>query len=215
MRLHVVCGHGDSRLGLRDRIIVRQTRLNGSALPNRASMTLPRRDGATACDGGIPRPNRVAASLGSFCSCVVRRIEMKSKIALSINTLVVASDTSVSLPPMMPAMATGPCASVTKMSSLENSRICPSSVCIFSPGCAARMRNERFAAARPCDQFIVIERVQRLAIAEHDIVGNVDDVVDGTHPGAQQTLLHPQRGGRDFDTADQQCAKSAGTISGR
>ena len=46
-----------------------------------------------------------------------------------------------------------------------------------------------------------VERVHGLAVFEHDVVGNVNDVVDRAHAAVAQTLAHPRRGRRDLDVA--------------
>ena len=49
---------------------------------------------------------------------------------------------------------------------------------------------------------VVVEGVKGLARLEHDVVGHVDDVVDGAHAGADEALLHPGRGGAELDALD-------------
>ena len=46
-----------------------------------------------------------------------------------------------------------------------------------------------------------VERVHGLAVLEHDVVGNIDDVVDRAHAAVAQALAHPRRGRRDLDVA--------------
>ena len=41
------------------------------------------------------------------------------------------------------------------------------------------------------DENIVIERVQRLAPFEHDVVGHIDNVADRPHTRVSQPVLHP------------------------
>jgi len=55
-------------------------------------------------------------------------------------------------------------------------------------------------------QAAIVKGVQRLAPLEHDIIGNVDDVVDGPHPRQEQTTLHPLRGGANRHAGDEGCA---------
>ena len=47
-----------------------------------------------------------------------------------------------------------------------------------------------------------VERVQRLAVGEHHVVGHVDDVADGAHAGVREARLEPRRGVGDGDAAD-------------
>ena len=49
----------------------------------------------------------------------------------------------------------------------------------------------------------VVERVHRLAVLEHDVVGDVNDVVDRAHAGGVQALAHPDGRGFDLDVAHQ------------
>src|SRR5579883_3119049 len=48
---------------------------------------------------------------------------------------------------------------------------------------------------------VVVVRVQRLTQFQHDIVRDINDIVDRTHAGSQQTLPHPAGGGANLDTA--------------
>jgi hypothetical protein len=58
-------------------------------------------------------------------------------------------------------------------------------------------RRHAFAGPSRADaQFVSpepleIERVHRVAELEQRVVGDVDDVVDCTHPGRSQSMLHP------------------------
>ncbi|MNC49599.1 hypothetical protein D3C75_987880 [compost metagenome] len=36
--------------------------------------------------------------------------------------------------------------------------------------------------------------MQRLSVLQHDIVGNVDNVIDRTHSRSHQAVLNPERG---------------------
>ena len=60
------------------------------------------------------------------------------QVAPSIATLVVPSDTSLSAPPMMPPMPTGPRASQISTASSSKTRCSPSSVTSCSPSFARR-----------------------------------------------------------------------------
>ena len=44
-----------------------------------------------------------------------------------------------------------------------------------------------------------VERVHRLAVFEHDVVRDIDDIVDRAHAARAQALAHPARGRRDPD----------------
>ena len=48
--------------------------------------------------------------------------------------------------------------------------------------------------------------MQRLSPLPHDVVGNVDDVVDGAHAGQREPALHPPGRGADLHTLDERSA---------
>ena len=63
----------------------------------------------------------------------------------------------------------------------------------------------RFAPANddlPPGESIEIERVQRLAHLEHDVIRHVDHVVDRAQSHRLQSANHPIRARADFDVAD-------------
>ena len=67
---------------------------------------------------------------------------------------------------------------------------------------------QRFARLRPPHhdaalQRLVVESMQGLARFEHDVIGDVHDVVDRALAGVLQTSLHPRRGRLDGDVLDQ------------
>ena len=51
-------------------------------------------------------------------------------------------------------------------------------------------------------QALVVERMHRLAVLEHNIVGDINDVVDRTNAAGVQTLAHPRRRRLDLDILD-------------
>ena len=51
-------------------------------------------------------------------------------------------------------------------------------------------------------QALVVERMHRLAVLEHNIVGDINDVVDRTNAAGVQTLAHPRRSRLDLDILD-------------
>ena len=135
----------------------------------------------------------------------MRRMLRKLKLAASRAGCRAVVVTSVFAPPITPATAIVPAVSVIISMSGSSARSTPSSVVRCSPGRARRMMIVRFlvAAARACAEQVVVERVQRLAQLQHDVVGHVHDVADGPHPGAAQALLHPERRRADLQTLDQ------------
>ena len=50
--------------------------------------------------------------------------------------------------------------------------------------------------------ILIIERVHRLAVFQHNIVCDIDDIVDRTHAAGAQALAHPARRRFDFDIFD-------------
>ena len=44
-----------------------------------------------------------------------------------------------------------------------------------------------------------VKSVHRLTVLEHDVVGNINDVVDRAHAAVAQSLAHPARGRRNLD----------------
>ena len=90
--------------------------------------------------------------------------------------------------PITPASATARPDSVTTRSSCASLRVTPSRVARVSPGSAERtpIWTQRAAAEQG-----VVKRMKRLPISEEDIVGDVDDVGDGAHPGSLKPLLEP------------------------
>ena len=51
-------------------------------------------------------------------------------------------------------------------------------------------------------QALVVESVHRLTVLEHNVVGNINDVIDWTDAAGVQTLAHPRRGRLDLDILD-------------
>jgi len=64
-------------------------------------------------------------------------------------------------------------------------------------------RDDRCPALRTLNQQIEIEGMQRLAPLQHDVVGEIDNIVDGPHAGIGEPPLHPAGGRTDFDPLDQ------------
>ena len=85
---------------------------------------------------------RAEASVRSPSPRDVRMMFGPTQVAASISTRVVASETSETWPPMIPAMPLGPSASHTRAASESKRRSTPSSVTIVSP-CRARRTTMR------------------------------------------------------------------------
>ncbi len=126
----------------------------------------------------------------------VRRMLGPLKVAASSTRSVVCSSTSASTLPNTPAMTRGRSTSAMTSISPSSVRSTPSRVTIFSPSAARRTisLSPRILAG--------VEGVQRLAPAEHHVVGHVDDVVDGPHAGVRETRLEPGRRLAHLDAAD-------------
>ena len=96
---------------------------------------------------------------------------------------------------MTPASAIAPAVSAMTRFSGDSSRSWPSSVLSFSPVFAGRTMIVGSLAAGALEQHVVVEGVQRLALFEHHVVGDVHDVVDRPHPGVLEPRPHPARRG--------------------
>ena len=66
-------------------------------------------------------------------------------------------------------------------------------------------RDRRMAA-----QKMIIESVQGMAGLEHDVIGHIDHIVDGTQAGLFQSRTQPRRAGADLHAAN-----DAGGVTGR
>ena len=60
--------------------------------------------------------------------------------------------------------------------------------------------------------LLVIKRVHGLTVLQHDVVGNVNDIVDGAHTCSAQTSAHPYGRGRDLDVLDYLCSVAIAKI---
>ena len=61
-------------------------------------------------------------------------------------------------------------------------------------------------------QLVQVERVQRLAEQEQDVVRDVDDVVDGTLADGRKALDHPVGAGAHLAAADDACRVARATL---
>ena len=109
---------------------------------------------------------------------------------------VVASVTSLSRPPMTPAIACGRSASAMTIMSSRSARSTPSSVVMLLAGLRAPDDDRRSA------ELGEIERVRRLAELVEHVVARVDDVVDRARPDRLEPLHQPVRARTDLHAAD-------------
>jgi len=145
--------------------------------------------------GSTPRSKRAEASLRSFSRRDVRRTDFISKAALSNRTVVVCSETSVSVPPITPASAIARSASAITSVSVSS---CADVIERFEHLVLARAPYHDAIAG----QAVIIEGVKRLAVFEHHIVGDIDDVADRSHSCLLQPPGHPLRGRADLNALD-------------
>ena len=128
------------------------------------------------------------SSIPRSTCCTVCRIKTGSKWAASTKTSVVPSAVSANRPPMMPARATGRSGigdhqrrlgttSSTRLSTRTHDRAAQELQCLAF----GHTTNDNPGAR----DLLEIERVQRLAPLVKDVVCDVDDVVDRSHPGQQ------------------------------
>ena len=135
----------------------------------------------TAALTSAPRSKRADASVLSPSFLLVRRTLFGSKNALSSTMVFVVSLTSDRPPPITPATA---CA-LSRVGDDQHLRIERAIDAVERRDALARCRaaNPDFAAR----ELLEVERVHRLAELEQHVVGDVDDVVDGTHTGGLQS----------------------------
>ena len=55
----------------------------------------------------------------------------------------------------------------------------------------------------PAGQTVEVKGVERLAVLEEDIIGDVDEIVDRAGPTSREPALHPLRRGPDPHAFDQ------------
>ena len=125
------------------------------------------------------------------------RMPTGSKFAASSRTSVVVSPTSDSRPPMIPAIATGRSASAIRRSLGSSCRSTPSSVTSCSPALGPADDDP------PSGQALRVERVQRAAEREHDVVRDVDDVRDRADARADEARAQPERRRPELHAAEE------------
>ena len=127
----------------------------------------------------------------------MRRIVAGAKLALSSKSDVVAALTSEFMPPITPASATGVSPSQISRSSWAQFPLdAVKSRKLY--GCSRRSARRSALRRQP----IKIEGMQRLAGFEHDIVGHIDDVVDGADAAGFEAEAQPRRRRGDVDLVD-------------
>ena len=119
-----------------------------------------------------------------------------SHSADSISTSVVFSSQPECSPPMMPAIDSTPFSSAMTHISGVSVYSRPSSASTFSPSLRA-------AHGQIAGDLLRVEDMQRPAAVEGDVVGDVDQRVDGPQPDGDQPLLQPFRRRAVLDAAHQ------------
>ena len=80
---------------------------------------------------------------------------------------------------------------------------------------------EGLALFRPSDNdfssfdITIVKGMHGLAILQHDVVGDVYNVVDGPHSGGPEAIPHPLRGRPNLNIADHSCGIPGTEICGR
>ena len=176
-----------------------------------------RREASSAISGSAPRPKRVEASVCSFKERVARRMAMGSNQAHSIKTFLVEKEISVSAPPMMPPMPTMREPSPSQMTQVPGSSWTLEAVESFyfftlrvgsGGGAGIGAAHDDGMVA----QFVVVESVQRVAKLEHDVVGNVDDVVDAGYAAGFEAILEPRGRRLNFYAANDAGGETAAQL---
>ena len=152
---------------------------------------------ARSCSSrSTPRSNRAEASENSRCRLLIRAVPRAEKCAASMTRLRDYSEISVARPPMVPAIEIGP------------GRVGDQDVVGVQVADHVVEGLQPLARPGPADhdrpvQPVPVERVQRLAQLQHQVVGDVDGQRHRAHAGPGQPDPHPQRGrpGR-VDAAD-------------
>ena len=109
-----------------------------------------------------------------------------TKFAASIRASVVSSPTSASSAPITPAMTSPRSSSAITSISSSSRRVEPSRSVICSP-----WPRPPYDDALP--HLRRVEGVYGLAGLQHDVVGSIDDGVDGPHAGGVDATPHPER----------------------
>ena len=135
----------------------------------------------------IPRSNLSEASVRKSSAVRVRLVLTGLKLADSSRTVVVSGVISEFAPPITPARPTASLESAMVSMGGLSFRCSPSSV-VSSLAFSGRPDDYCAVFAR-----VEIEGVQRLAVLQHDIVGDVHDVVDGTLARPGQRVPQPLR----------------------
>ena len=117
------------------------------------------------------------------------------------------STMALSMPPITPASAMAPAASaITRFDGLERVFLVVQRAANRSPARARRMK-----MVSPCS-WSAIEGVHGLRQLRHDVVGHVDDVVDGVQPDGGEPVLQPERRRPHGDVFEHQRAVSRAQI---
>ena len=169
--------------------------------PHRSTISSRRPLGGHACSKCSCFSKRADASVRRPSPRDVRMMFGPTQVAASISTRVVLSETSEIWPPMIPAMPLGPSASHT-----ERHRESKRALHTVERRPSSRRRCARRTTIASRD-LVQVECVQRLAVREHHVVGDVDDVRDRPLAGGQEALLEPQRRGADLTSSNTRAVK--------
>ena len=149
-----------------------------------------------SCAGQDPSQSGAEASVRMPSAFAVIRTVAPWKFADSKTTVLVSSIISEFAPPITPATATG-------LSLSADGEHLVAQVVIHAvqslDGLTVAGTADNNAAI---GQALVVERMHRLAVLEHNIVGDINDVVDRTNAAGVQTLAHPRRRRLDLDVLD-------------
>ena len=134
-----------------------------------------------------PSPSGSKPRSAGAAARTTRMMPTGSKFAASSSTDVVDSETSVSSPPMIPAMRDRP----LPVRDQEVLRLERALLPVERPQALALLRAPH--ADPPAGERVEVERVQRAAERVHDVVRHVDDVRDRTHARRDEPGLQPVR----------------------
>ncbi len=118
------------------------------------------------------------------------------------------SPTSERAPPISPAIEVGPSASsITTICVVQRAGLAVEGLHLLAGAGAA------YGQALAGDA-VEVEGVQRLGGEQHDVVGDVDDVVDRALPGGAEAGLQPRRGLAERDVLEDARGEARAEVAG-